>query len=565
MITEIMKICCAGLFVAAIGFIILEIKTSFHKSFIFFAASITILCVFSGLDLWFKPMTTNNLTLIKIQHIVFCFFPPTMINQLLAFSGTFKRFNLLCYLPSTVLASLFISNTMLHLKNGNLVLSNGYNFIFIPFLVIAIIGITGYCIYNICKFKERRVFAFHLFAIFILILCGILDLASLYAKKYLSLELPSITIVGTILFGFILLYIFTDRLIDLIRENRKLYSKLQYCYSDLEKARSLIAIGKAPAIINHETRNHLFSIQFLIEKLKSNTADSPNQELISSITRHLNNLYHLNYDILDFSRKKVMSENLSFDIIELVKSVAVDFTKTRFNWLDFDQKQIIYGDKERIKYAFTTLFSFSISNFSQELNVKFQKDKNVILILIDDDSKILCRKEKAREENYEFMPDNEQERLDISMIRYIVEGNGGHVTILSKETMKSGTRGLSFYITFPNYAEGPELFDKVKDNVVLVKDGLKDLNKIIQIFNNAFVNPHVVQFLDNRPDILEKDLIIIGNHKSIQHLLSTKAGRKHPAYIISEDNSQIQILNEFLQPVGILSENLILNEILNLK
>ena len=560
MITELLKICCGGLFVAAVGFLILEVKVSFHKSFIFFAVSIMLLSVFSGLDLWFKPMISNNIAIIKIQHIVFCFLPPTIMNQLLAFSGAFKRAKLLYYLPSLVIASMFIGDIMIYPENGKLILSGNYNLIFMTYFAITAIGITGYCISRVSKVKERKIFLYHLFALLILGLCGILDFVSLYSKKYLLAELPSYSIIGTILFGFILLYIFTDRLIDLIRENRKLYLKLQYCYSDLEKARSLIAIGKAPAIINHETRNHLFSIQFLIEKLKAKTVDNSDQELISNVMRHLNNLYHLNYEILDFSRKKVMSENLSFDIIELVRSVAADFTDTRFRWLDFEQSQIIYGDKMRIKYAFSTLFSFSTSNFSRELKVKFQKDRNVILILIDDDSKTLCQKKEAREGNYDFVPDNEQERLDISMIRYIVEGNGGHVTIISKEAMKSGTSGLLFYITFPNYAESPELFEKVKDNVVLIKDGLKDLDKIIQIFNNVFVNPHIVQFLDDKPDYLEKNPIIMGSYKSVKHLLSTTTGRKHPAYIISEGNSHIQILNELLQPVGILSEHLILNE-----
>lgn len=565
MITELMKLCCAGLFIYAVGFIFLETRVKFHKGFILFGLNILILCIFSGLDLWFKPMSSGNLALIKVQHIAFCFFPPTLLIQLSAFSGQFKKkYWPFCYLPSIVLTLLFSGNALMHPEKGHLVLTGAYNFIFIPYLVAAIIGIIWLCIYGIQKSNERRLFIYHLSAGFIMAFCGILDLFSLYFKKYLSQNLPSFSIIGTILFGFILLYIFTDRLILIIKQNHKLYSKLQDCYTDLEKARSLISTGKSPAIINHETRGYLFSIQFLLQKLKSSSANEANKGLFDKIAKNVNSLYRLNYDLINISKEKIISGNPGFDIVEMINGLSAEHPAAGINLTGFDQKQIIYGDKQRIRKALSVLFSFLISHSLTDINIKLVKDSYVILITIIAGRRESDRKPSDATRKIEFVPENELERLDISIVRYTVEGNGGNVSILKEESETSVEQGFVFYITFPNYAETIESVDKNKDNIVLVKEGIKNIGDIVRIFNNVLVNPHVVQSLEDFPYHMGSDIVIIGSREEIQPLISLDYKKRPRFYILSETQDRIEIIEESSQTADILSEYFVLGEILKM-
>jgi signal transduction histidine kinase len=461
---------------------------------------------------------------------------------------------------------LFASGLMLAQRNDQVVLTAPYNFIFGPYFVLSIISIIYLILHNrkLSKGFDKRTFTFHIVGFGVLLIGGLVDFLNLsLMNSYMFLHIPSFSIFGVIGFGIITVYAFTERLIFLINE----HTKLNLAYVDLEKACSLISVGKSTAILNHEMRNSLFSVLFHTEKILEESATKNNHVLCRQIITTVNNLLNLNHELLDMSKKRIMESegSSSVDLVKMVKTVIETFfaeKKNCFHFLDFPDKQIIYCDKDRMNDVIKRLLNYSVSKGSTAINLRLYKDICAVLFIIDDDIKDVV--EYCEDgNNAEFIPANNKEKREISMMRSTIEANGGHLNIFVKKCFKPPSDGLVYNIALPNYAEAPFKYDKDKDRVVLIKNGLSNLEPIIKIFNNVFVNPHIVQSFKDVINKYDDSYIILGGEEELFSYQRQKSDLQF--FVISSDgDGRVIVKTSFGAELGILSEHLILCDLLKL-
>ncbi|MGA2507264.1 MAG: hypothetical protein ABSF80_07295 [Chitinispirillaceae bacterium] len=567
MVEEILRGCCVGLFVIAIAFIVIEVRTKFNRSFIFFGINLILLCIFTSFDLWNKYGTYHSAHLTSIQHIVFCLIPPFLCLHIdLLARRIHKKFIVFMFFLSMLNCILFASGLMLAQRNDQVVLTAPYNFIFGPYFVLSIISIIYLILHNrkLSKGFDKRTFTFHIVGFGVLLIGGLVDFLNLsLMNSYMFLHIPSFSIFGVIGFGIITVYAFTERLIFLINE----HTKLNLAYVDLEKACSLISVGKSTAILNHEMRNSLFSVLFHTEKILEESATKNNHVLCRQIITTVNNLLNLNHELLDMSKKRIMESegSSSVDLVKMVKTVIETFfaeKKNCFHFLDFPDKQIIYCDKDRMNDVIKRLLNYSVSKGSTAINLRLYKDICAVLFIIDDDIKDVV--EYCEDgNNAEFIPANNKEKREISMMRSTIEANGGHLNIFVKKCFKPPSDGLVYNIALPNYAEAPFKYDKDKDRVVLIKNGLSNLEPIIKIFNNVFVNPHIVQSFKDVINKYDDSYIILGGEEELFSYQRQKSDLQF--FVISSDgDGRVIVKTSFGAELGILSEHLILCDLLKL-
>ena len=567
MIEEILRSCCVGLFVIALAFIVIEIRTKFNRSFIFFGINLFLLCLFTSFDLWNKYGTYHSAHLTSIQHIVFCLIPPFFCLHLdILAKRVHKKFITFLFFAGLVNCILFALGLMLTQNNDLVILTIPYNLIFGPYFMLSIISIVYLILHNrrLTKGFDKKTFTFHIIGFGVLLIGGVVDFLNLsLMKSHMFLNIPSFSIFGVIGFGIITVYVFTERLIFLINE----HTKLNLAYVDLEKARSLISVGKSTAILNHEMRNSLFSVLFHTEKILEESVTKNNNVLCRQIITTVNNLLNLNHELLDMSKKRIMESegSSSVDLVKMVKNVIeTSFTEKKncFHFLDFPDKQIIYCDKDRMNDVIKRLLDYSISKGSTAINLRLYKDICAVLLIIDDDIKDVVEYCEDRN-NAEFIPTNNKEKREISMMRSTIEANGGHLSVFVKKCFKPPSDGLVYNIALPNYAEAPFKYDKDKDRVVLIKNGLSNLEPIIKIFNNVFVNPHIVQSHEDIINKYDESYIILGSKAELSAFQNHNYNFQF-FIIASEGDGRVIVKTSFGAELGVLSERLILHDLLKL-
>jgi hypothetical protein len=255
----------------------------------------------------------------------------------------------------------------------------------------------------------------------------------------------------------------------------------------------------------------------------------------------------------------------SVDLVKMVKNVIETFfpeKKNSFHFLDFPDKQIIYCDKDRMNDVIKRLFDYSISKGSTELKLRLYKDICAVLLIIDDNIKDVAEY-CADGNSAEFIPVNNKEKREISMMRSTIEANGGHLNIFVKKSFKPPSDGLVYNIALPNYAESPFKYDKDKDRVVLIKNGLSNLEPIIKIFNNVFVNPHIVQSYEDVVNKYDETYIILGSPEELFAFQNRNCNLQF--FVIYPDgDSRVIVKTSFGVELGILSEQMILYDLLKL-
>jgi signal transduction histidine kinase len=459
---------------------------------------------------------------------------------------------------------LFINGAMLSQHNEQVVLMLPYNVFFVPYFIISFVAIFYLIVHNrnLSSGSNKKIFTFHLIGFTILLCGGMIDFFNLsLMSSRMFLNIPSFTIFGVIGFGVITVYVFTERLIFLITE----HAKLNLAYEDLERARSIISIGKSTAIINHEMRNALFSVLFHTEKIYEESPTEKSHVLCKQIIATINNLLNLNHELLDMSKKKILGAegNASADIVNILQDVvATKFPdrKDTFSFLDVPSRQAVYCQKERMYDVIQRLFNYSLSKGSTEIKIRLYKDICAILLIIDDNNKETDASGSGMDGNG-YVGVNDAEKLDLSMMRSTIEANGGHLSILVKKNLHPPSDGLIYNISLPNYAESPPGFGKEKDKVVLIKNGLDNLEPLIAVFNNVFMTPHFVQ---NHKEILNKfdeSHIIIGSEEEILTFQSFK--HNYRLFIILTDaRGKTIVATSAGDELGVFSEQLLLCEMI---
>lgn len=491
---------CISLALIGIGLIIIELRSGFDKSFLLFGIVLILLSAFCAPDLWNRAENTGK-KWIEFQHIIICFFCPVIYQYLHTLSKKKVPSHFaLFYFTATVLTMLFTSGTMIQVADGTAKPSVLYYATFLPYFACTVVLVFMFLIAGIIKGpgENTRVLKLHFLGLVLLIASGCLDLFQLALSKRLFPEISSFTIYGTIGVGVLLTYLFSDRLVVLVKERMTYITRLQDSYSELEKAKNLSEVGQSTAIINHEIKNYAMVISGYAQLIKDTVKLSDKQaSMVNGILLASTKLTGFSKDLLDFSKAKIVSEKRPLVINKLVRSCVNYFFQTRQNIFTVTGEKegeeiTIHGDWGKLEQVFLNLFNNSFEAQARHISVKFFRSEWVLLVTIEDDG--IGVSEKELPDLFKAFKSNKRNGTGLGMAtsRSIIEGHGGHISVISKNLLETeASHGLIFTISFPVFEDKNET--RKKDNIILIESDLKELQSVVQILRNVRAEPYVVQ------------------------------------------------------------------------
>jgi signal transduction histidine kinase len=489
----------------SIIFIVIEVRANFDRSFLVFGVVNLLICFFCIVDIVFQP-SKQILHWTLLQHLIASFFPPFLLWHVRLIKNNIResliRFS---FLTSIIFSVLFLTGVMLEPSNDDVLTTMLYNITFVPYIFatqIYLIKKLSWKI-NVAQSSQKRFLIFYLAGIIFLSTGALGDLLILitgYGKLRLF---PSYSFLGALGFSIAVTIIFTDKLTSIIRDREVTFRKLKEAYRDLEEVQTLKELGQSTAIINHEIRNYAAAISGYSEILEmAPSLDERSKKIVRRINECITHLTGFSNDILEFSKSRILKNKVPLDLKRLIHNCIDLHFENKKDIFEINVEQsnfdtIVNGDNSKLEQVFINIFKNSIEAKAQKIKINLTSRETVLFCTVEDDG-IGCTKEQIGQIFKSFYTTKKNEGgtgLGMCVVRSIIEVHGGHISAYSKNVVENGEHGLSLHITFPRYEikhiESPE-----KNDMVLIKDGIKNLPNIIKIFQNALINPHIIQNID---------------------------------------------------------------------
>lgn len=487
---------CISLFSFGICFVLIELRSKFNRNFLNFGFVVILLSLFSSIDLW-KQSTGTSIFWTSLQHLIFCPIPLLILNYLsalLKFKGT--RLKSIFIYWGGICSVLFISGLMFKTEENHFIATSLYYYIFIPFIISSILcyAVIFSRALKSTTVVNRPTIILHLSSFIIFAFFASWDLMRLLTNEESSNGISYI-IWGTVLFGIILTYIFTESLISLIKDKMSFTNKLQTAYRELEHARDLSELGKSTSIINHEIKNYCFIIKGYAEVLKETAKlEEHHQKMVECIITSIDDMSRFSKEILDFSRAKIITNhplNINSFLLSCIEKRFGE-RKDLFLFSNSDKEIMVHGDRNKLEHVFVNLFMNAIEAQASLITIKFIATQFVVLITIEDNG-VGCNNEQLSNLFIAFFTTKDKGTgLGLATTRAIIEGHGGHISATSKNVITGGKEhGCIFNITFPTATETNDN----KDTIVLIEEKITRLPLVIQKFMNVHVNPYVIPSL----------------------------------------------------------------------
>jgi signal transduction histidine kinase len=499
-----LKLICSMLMSMSIVFIVIELRSRFEKSFLIFGITNILLSVFCAIDLWIQP-DAQTIYWTRLQHIIAVFFPAFGIWYILLL---LRREQItvirILFFIGICFSLLFSTDWLLRPSGKEIVGTHLYNLLFVPYMLIVMIAIPIFLVRNIplSEDQEKKVLFYHLAGIICLSVSGILDMVGVIIGHRLVSQVASFSTLGLLAFGSVVTYVFTDRLTAIIRDRETTFGKLQAAYREMEEVQSLKELGQSTAIINHEIKNYAFIISGYAQYLHQNLdLSEKNSKMVSTIIETATKMTDFSMEILNFSKAKILSDKRPLAIFPLIEQcVSTHFT-------DFSDAVVvqkteddlsIHGDWNKLEHVFVNLIKNSFEADATTVSIKALRRDTVLLLVIEDDGEGCTEDQLGMifKSFYTTKKGKGGTGLGMCIVRSIIESHGGCISVYSKNTLRNGTHGLIFNISFPIYAEArkplPEK-SEIRDPIILIKEGVENLAHIIRVFQNVMVNPYIVQ------------------------------------------------------------------------
>jgi signal transduction histidine kinase len=360
---------------------------------------------------------------------------------------------------------------------------------------------------NKCAALEKRILRFHLAGFAVLILAGLLDLGTLMG--FIPPLITSFTILGVLAFGIMASLIFAERFMIILRDRQATFEKLETAYRDLEQVNALKQLGESTAIINHEIKNYMFMISGnaqLLEQMEN--LSNKGHEIVRNIVSSVERLTGFSDDILKLSRTQILKEMHPINVTELVSGLIDKHfadRKSRFVLNGLDKEHFIYGDWGKLEQVFVNIFNNSLEAGGADpvgIRVKMTSERGFLLVSVEDNG-VGCDTEQLEglfKAFYTTKKATGGTGLGMSISRTIVEAHGGKISAYSKNLARKGDHGLKLIMTFPLYAQNMMEEEGRKHPIVLIKDGMDNLQDVIRVFQNVKVNPYVLQGIQELND-----------------------------------------------------------------
>ncbi len=530
MIDTLQQILCSFLFAVGLLFIIIELRSRYDVSFLFFGISLILYSALTSIDIFIIPTVSSVQDLlywVRIFHVLSLILIPVLIVHILSLAKlSLNQVWLRLLVLSVILLSVLMMNDlMLAEKNGLIQQTLLYWIIFVPFAVFSMGILLRLIIQRMrtAETAEKKILRSYLFGFTGLVICGSLDLIVSVFIGQAQLPIKSFTSLGVFLYGFSTTFVFTERFLMILKDRKDTYDKLKTAYKDLEEVNALKQLGESSAIINHEIKNYLFMISGNAQLIQERESLSENgKKRVADMVTSIDRLNTFTEDILDLSRAQIIKHKNPLNLFQLIQGcIDKNFADQReFFEISIENKeQYVYGDWEKLEHVFVNIFKNAREAAvvdSLPVNIKLLPSENVFLVRIEDFGQGCTRDQLDNlfKAFYTTKKGRMGTGLGLSITRTIVESHGGRISAYSKNVANPAEHGLVLQLTFPRYYEGVQVVMR-KYPIILVKEGLSCLDKIIRVFQNVQVNPYIVQ---NLADLEYKEF----KQESMKVLLNTK-------------------------------------------
>jgi len=537
---------CTLLVSISLIFIIIEVRANFDRSFLIFGIVNILICSFCIIDIVLQP-SKQVLYWVLLQHLIASFFPPFLLWHVRLIrnniSGSLIKFS---FLTSIAFSVLFLSGIMFKSINEGVITTTIYNLTFVPYIIATQIFLVKKLIW---KFESepanQKIFiTFYVVGILLLSAGSIADLLSIITGYGLLHLFPSYSFLGALGFSVAVTITFTEKLTSIIREREVTFIKLRNAYKDLEEVQTLKELGQSTAIINHEIRNYAAAISGYSEMLEMiPSLDERSKKIVGRISECITHLTNFSNDILEFSRSRIIKDKTPLNLEDLIrKCIELHFEDKREIFEINVEKNgfdtVINGDNNKLEQVFINIFKNSIEAKAQKIKVNLTSRETLLFCTVDDDG-VGCTKEQLGQIFKSFYTTKKNAGgtgLGMCVVRSIIEVHGGYVSAYSKNVVGKGEHGLSLHISFPKYEiRHPEKYD-----IVLIKEGIKNLANVIRVFQNVLISPHVMQDIDElEQKSFEKPLVTIIAAPGQLSLLRTKYNFNIQTFAIVEGTNNL--------------------------
>jgi signal transduction histidine kinase len=229
------------------------------------------------------------------------------------------------------------------------------------------------------------------------------------------------------------------------------YRKLNETFDRLRHSDRLASLGQLAAVITHEIRNPLSSIQGAVEILaKGLPSSDPKAEFAQIALREITALERLTNEILQFS-KPSPPKQLPIDpqeIIEAAWRLCADQARHQQVEVRFEQALAlrILVDPEQIKQVMLNILlnAIQVQPSGGKIEIRVSRDSNNVIISIKDFGPGIEAENMDRIFDPFFTTKREGTGLGLAISHQLVSHNGGKITAESVPG-----KGACFLISFP--------------------------------------------------------------------------------------------------------------------
>ena len=228
------------------------------------------------------------------------------------------------------------------------------------------------------------------------------------------------------------------------------YTETMLLKEKLEHQQNLSLMGQNVAIIAHEIRNPMTSIQGFIQMIKNNSSEKEHP-YFHIVETELQRIDELLGDLLNFSKPKnkqltyVNMQQLTEQVIDLMQpKVVLSNSIIVFEYED-NESYLLYGNENRLKQLMINLLKNAIeSNDSANyITVQLRNEKNSIQLSITDQGRGMDQTMVESVFNPFYSTKETGTGLGLMLVQSIVNEHNGSIHIESEKG-----RGTKFVIDF---------------------------------------------------------------------------------------------------------------------
>jgi signal transduction histidine kinase len=436
----------------------------------------------------------------------------------------------LLVLISTIFALSFFSDLMLISNSGEVTSTVLYNLFFVPYLIITMVGLLVVTILNLNKSIgfQKETFIFHLVGEIFLYVGGLLDLIAVVKGNRLIAEIPSFSILGILTFCLTTTILFSDKLSAVIREREITFKKLREAYRELEDVQALKELGQSTAMINHEIRNYAVAISGYAEMLLTNgSLNDHSKKMVSRINESVTRMVKYSKDVLEFSKSRVVQNMVPIDLVMIIKnciSEGFEKHKTTFKLKNEtpSDRILIKGDWGKLDQVFSNIFKNSLEASATQVLIRIHQT-NLMYVCTILDNGIGCNEQDLKKIFRAFHTTKRETGgtgLGMCVVNSIIEKHGGRISAFSRKKTIKDSNGLGLLILFPKNCDEISLVEDLKNDYLIISDGLSNISNVIEIFSNSFIKPYIYNSVKEiNPELLKNQrMVIFGCAATIQQL-----------------------------------------------